>query len=192
LIQGGSAAAISLTKGIGEIYTPGGPSPSLNPTSAASLPPGEMSGASMSNDVYVPRSATLEKRQRLSVYSAVGPVEAVEPFPPREYLQLGLDLVFGSGYVLRTLRRENGLWFVAADITPTLSQLLKNSDADEKDLAKIKTPGGERIVLIVKEGVLYDTLIRSAFGEVFLKKFLAFLRAHRVNTTDLLLDFFAG
>lgn len=75
---------------------------------------------------------------------------------------------------IRTVEKEDGLWWVLADVCGVLE--IKNSrdsanrlDDDEKGVGQIYTPGGIQEMTIVNESGLYNVILRSDKAEA--KKF---------------------
>ncbi|WP_435583359.1 BRO family protein [Amycolatopsis thermoflava] len=71
-----------------------------------------------------------------------------------------------SGRQVRTITRDDGPWFVAADVCAILGirdtyDATRGLDDDEKGTETIRTPGGQQAVTIVSEPGLYSLIIRS-------------------------------
>lgn len=77
-----------------------------------------------------------------------------------------LQIFIYSGEQLRTIQREDGLWWVLRDVCQVLSiqnaaDIKKRLDDDEKGVGQIYTPGGVQEVTIINEPGLYAVILRS-------------------------------
>lgn len=67
---------------------------------------------------------------------------------------------------VRVIQRQDGLWFVAADVCAALdldnvSQAVSGLDDDEKGIISVDTPGGSQEMLMISEPGLYSLVLRS-------------------------------
>lgn len=77
-----------------------------------------------------------------------------------------LQIFIYGGERLRTIQREDGLWWVLRDVCRVLSiqnaaDIKKRLDDDEKGVGQIYTPGGTQEVTIINEPGLYTVILRS-------------------------------
>ena len=72
-----------------------------------------------------------------------------------------------NGKVVRTVEKNNDVWFVAKDVCDILDiqnsrdSIAKVLDDDEKGVAKIYTPGGFQDMTVISEAGLYTLTLRS-------------------------------
>lgn len=77
-----------------------------------------------------------------------------------------LQVYIYSGEQLRTIQREDGLWWVLRDVCQVLNiinitDVKKRLDEDEKGVGRIYTPGGTQEMTIINEPGLYAVILRS-------------------------------
>lgn len=77
-----------------------------------------------------------------------------------------LQIFVYSGEQLRTIQREDGLWWVLRDVCRVLNiqnaaDIKKRLDDDEKGVGQIYTPGGTQEMTIINEPGLYAVILRS-------------------------------
>lgn len=82
----------------------------------------------------------------------------------------GLQIFTYAGMTVRTVEREDGLWWVLRDVCNVLkinntADVAARLDDDEKGIAVIDTPGGKQEMLIINEPGLYNAIFRSAKPE---------------------------
>lgn len=76
-----------------------------------------------------------------------------------------------NGSVVRTVEKDNDVWFVAKDVCDILGIQNSNDtvrkvlDDDEKGVAKIYTPGGFQDMTVINEAGLYTLMLRSNKNE---------------------------
>ena len=77
-----------------------------------------------------------------------------------------LQIYIYSGEQLRTIQRDDGLWWVLRDVCRVLNisnvtDVKKRLDDDEKGVDQIYTPGGVQEMVIINEPGLYAVILRS-------------------------------
>lgn len=77
-----------------------------------------------------------------------------------------LQIFVYSGEQLRTVQRDDGLWWVLRDVCRVLglttpARVAERLDDDEKGVSQIHTPGGTQEVTIINEPGLYSVILRS-------------------------------
>lgn len=77
-----------------------------------------------------------------------------------------LQIFVYSGEQLRTVQRDDGLWWVLRDVCRVLgmsnpAMVAGRLDEDEKGVSQIYTPGGTQEITIVNEPGLYAVILRS-------------------------------
>lgn len=77
-----------------------------------------------------------------------------------------LQIFVYSGEQLRTVQRDDGLWWVLRDVCRVLNiqnaaDIKKRLDDDEKGVGQIYTPGGTQEMTIINEPGLYAVILRS-------------------------------
>lgn len=77
-----------------------------------------------------------------------------------------LQIFVYSGEQLRTVQREDGLWWVLRDVCRVLGlaephRVASRLDDDEKGRTQMTTPGGSQEVTIINEPGLYAVILRS-------------------------------
>ena len=85
------------------------------------------------------------------------------PLQPENPLAVFDNPEFGS---VRVTQRDDGLWFVAADVCAALDiansrDAVASLDDDERDVATIDTLGGKQTMTLVSEPGLYSLILRS-------------------------------
>jgi anti-repressor protein len=77
---------------------------------------------------------------------------------------------FAPGVAVRSISKDSTPWFVAKDVCRALgfpirasgtASFLRGLDDDEKDMAKVPTPGGSQTSTIINEAGLYRLVMRS-------------------------------
>lgn len=77
-----------------------------------------------------------------------------------------LQIFVYSGEQLRTVQRDDGLWWVLRDVCRVLglttpAKVAERLDDDEKGVSLIHTPGGTQEMTIINEPGLYTVILRS-------------------------------
>lgn len=77
-----------------------------------------------------------------------------------------LQIFVYSGEQLRTVQRDDGLWWVLRDVCRVLgmsnpAMVAGRLDEDEKGVSQIYTPGGTQEMTIINEPGLYSVILRS-------------------------------
>ena len=77
-----------------------------------------------------------------------------------------LQIFVYSGEQLRTVQRDDGLWWVLRDVCQVLglttpARVAERLDEDEKAVSLIHTPGGTQEMTIINEPGLYAVILRS-------------------------------
>lgn len=77
-----------------------------------------------------------------------------------------LQIFVYSGEQLRTIQRDDGLWWVLRDVCRVLglttpAKVAERLDDDEKGVSLIHTPGGTQEMTIINEPGLYTVILRS-------------------------------
>ena len=77
-----------------------------------------------------------------------------------------LQIFVYGGEQLRTVQRDDGLWWVLRDVCRVLNiqnaaDIKKRLDDDEKGVGQIYTPGGTQEMTIINEPGLYAVILRS-------------------------------
>lgn len=77
-----------------------------------------------------------------------------------------LQIFVYSGEQLRTVQRDDGLWWVLRDVCRVLglttpARVAERLDDDEKGVSQIHTLGGTQEVTIINEPGLYSVILRS-------------------------------
>lgn len=78
----------------------------------------------------------------------------------------GLQVFKYNDIDLRTVEKEDGLWWVLADVCRVLDlgsphKVAERLDTDERGRNQIPTPGGNQEMTIINEPGLYNVILRS-------------------------------
>ena len=98
-----------------------------------------------------------------------------------------LQVYIYGGEQLRTIEREDGLWWVLRDVCRVLGlsephRVAARLDEDEKGRTQMTTPGGTQEVIVVNEPGLYAVILRSDKPEAKAFKIVFFLYLQRMVT----------